>query len=61
MQQWMSFVNWNSMTVAMVAWIALIASEPATSHCSQPGAELGHDENLRRHLQGPVLIWSTST
>ena len=26
MQQWMSFVNWTWMTVAMVAWIALIAS-----------------------------------
>ena len=26
MQQWMSFVNWTSMTVAMVAWIAVIAA-----------------------------------
>lgn len=26
MQQWMSFVNWPLMTVAMVAWIALVAS-----------------------------------
>jgi hypothetical protein len=25
-QQWMSFVNWTWMTVAMVAWIALMAS-----------------------------------
>jgi len=25
-QQWMSFVNWNWMTAAMVVWIALIAS-----------------------------------
>jgi hypothetical protein len=26
MQEWMRFVNWPWMTVAMVAWIALIAS-----------------------------------
>lgn len=26
MQQWMSFINWPLMTVAMVAWVAVIAS-----------------------------------